>query len=1083
MKYIADLHIHSPFSRATSKASNLAGLYAWSKVKGINVVGTGDFTHPGWFSQLKEQLEPAEPGLFKLKDEAVAKALAGVSPEDIPTRFILTAEISSIYKRHDRVRKVHNILYAPDFASVERLNAKFAGIGNIEADGRPILGLDSRNLLEIMLSEAPEGFLVPAHIWTPWFSLFGSKSGFDAIEDCFGDLTEYIFALETGLSSDPDMNRMISALDRFALISNSDCHSPSKLGREANIFDTELSYYALRDALKNPLTGAFKGTIEFFPEEGKYHGDGHRKCQVCLEPKETRDLAAKCPVCGKPLTVGVLHRVMELADREQPFYPDGSPQVTSLIPLPEVLGEIIGAGPATKGVMTQYCKVIARFGSEFNLLLNTPIEEINQLSPILGEAIKRIRRGRVIRKPGYDGEFGVISVFDENELAEMAGQISMFTGKPVRKKKSAPRPPLAITNDEPPTRQALPPGRPNPEQQAVIRSTAAKILVAAGPGTGKTFTLVARIKHLLTRDEIPPEKIVAITFTNRAAQEMRERLLADLGQTAEKIQVATFHAFCLERLRGKDPELAVIGPEERALFIKKIFGEMDGLERQIVGKQLADYLEMANLGEHPEQTADPAFSQRYLQGLAAAHAIDLDLIVPRMVEMMQTDAEFRRRQEESVAYLLVDEFQDLNRPQYELVLLFLKKSRIFAIGDPNQAIYGFRGSDLTFFQQLQGMADVKTMRLIRNYRSAPAIIEAAAAVIRRNQLCGPTELVAMSNHQSAIELHSATSPQAEAEFIVQRIEELMGGISNFSINSGRGGNAAANLGFGDFAILVRLNQVAEAIGQALERRGIPFQQIGATPFYNKGRLAAAYRLLENTGPETTVACFLALLKNISGIGPSTLTSLEEALPLRSPDFFQATAKVNLPAGARDIIAETGKALARFQSMAATKGIAPALTSAMKMLGLDPDQEEAARLLRLAAAFGGNLTEFRAHLQRNAQATAYDERAEAVALMTMHGAKGLEFPVVFLAGLEEEIIPCTIAGLNSDLEEERRLFYVAMTRAKENLILTSAASRTIFNRMAASEKSRFISEIPARLIHKSEPRPTKKKPRAQQIKLF
>ena len=418
MNYIADLHIHSPFSRATSPESTLAGLAGWARVKGIQVIGTGDFTHPGWFRQMKELLEPAEPGLFRLKAESSTVAsLAGVTPAPAPVRFLLSAEISCIYKRHGVVRKVHNLLYVPDFTSAERINARLAGIGNIVSDGRPILGLDSRDLLEILLELAPEGFLVPAHIWTPWFSLFGSKSGFDRIEDCFGDLTSHVFALETGLSSDPDMNRRISNLDRFSLISNSDCHSPSKLGREANLFATSLDYFSLRDALKGNRRDTFRGTVEFFPEEGKYHADGHRSCNVCLEPAETRRLGSHCPVCGKPLTVGVLHRVMELADREQPLYREDSPHVFSLIPLPEVLGEIVGAGPASKGVVEWYRRCITRFGSEFNLLLETPVDEVRSESAVLGEALARMREGRVIRRPGYDGEYGVIRVFEEGEVS------------------------------------------------------------------------------------------------------------------------------------------------------------------------------------------------------------------------------------------------------------------------------------------------------------------------------------------------------------------------------------------------------------------------------------------------------------------------------------------------------------------------------------------------------------------------------------------------------------------------------------------------------------------------------------------
>lgn len=430
MKYIADLHIHSPFSRATSKKSDLAGLFAWAQVKGINVIGTGDFTHPEWFKLIKENLVPAEPGFFKLKDENSQLAFEDVSPASIPVRFVLTSEISCIYKRNDKVRKIHNILYAPDFESVENINKKLDSIGNIKSDGRPILGLDARDLLEIFLEESPDGFFVPAHIWTPWFSLFGSKSGFDSVEECFDDLTPHIFALETGLSSDPDMNRRISALDNYTLISNSDCHSPSKLGREANLFDTGFDFFSMREALKDSSKKGFKGTIEFFPEEGKYHFDGHRKCEVCLDPEETRKIKAICPVCNSNLTVGVMYRVLELADRKSPKYSKGNPGFKSLIPLPEVLGEILDCGTATKKVLAEYAKIISIFGSDFNLLLNTEIKEINErYSPLLGEAIQRMRACKVIKKSGFDGEFGVIRVFEDGEIETLSKEFGLDYGK------------------------------------------------------------------------------------------------------------------------------------------------------------------------------------------------------------------------------------------------------------------------------------------------------------------------------------------------------------------------------------------------------------------------------------------------------------------------------------------------------------------------------------------------------------------------------------------------------------------------------------------------------------------------------
>jgi PHP family Zn ribbon phosphoesterase len=327
MSYIADLHLHSCYSRATSKHANLEGYYYWAQLKGIQLLGTGDFTHPQWYRELSEKLEPDGSGFYRLKQPPVAipeSGLADLPPVagTNPVKFCLTAEISSIYKKAGATRKVHTLLFAPDLATVARINTRLAALGNIKADGRPILGLDPKILLKIIKDISPETQLVPAHIWTPWFSLFGSKSGFDAIEDCFEELTPEIFALETGLSSDPVMNWRWSALDRFRLISNSDAHSPQKLGREATVFHTDFNYTAMFAALK---TGAgFGGTIEFYPEEGKYHLDGHRKCQLCLEPEATLKNHGLCPVCGNPLTIGVMHRVIQLADRPQGVKPAGA---------------------------------------------------------------------------------------------------------------------------------------------------------------------------------------------------------------------------------------------------------------------------------------------------------------------------------------------------------------------------------------------------------------------------------------------------------------------------------------------------------------------------------------------------------------------------------------------------------------------------------------------------------------------------------------------------------------------------------------------------------------------------------------
>lgn len=336
--YIADLHTHSRYSRATSKECTPEYLDLWARRKGIHLIGSGDFTHPAWREELKEKLKPAEDGFYVLKKEY--RIQDGNTRDHMIPRFVITGEISSIYKKYDKVRKVHSLLILPGLKDAENLSEKLEVIGNLHSDGRPILGLDCRELLEIMLETTPDGMYVPAHIWTPHFSMFGAFSGFDTVEECFGDLSSHIHAVETGLSSDPPMNWRVSMLDRFQLISNSDAHSPAKLGREATLLDIDWSYEGLRGAIQNG--NGLAGTIEFFPEEGKYHMDGHRKCNLCLTPMETETYQGKCPVCGRKITIGVSHRIEQLADRAEGFVKEGANGFESLVPLPEVISACVG---------------------------------------------------------------------------------------------------------------------------------------------------------------------------------------------------------------------------------------------------------------------------------------------------------------------------------------------------------------------------------------------------------------------------------------------------------------------------------------------------------------------------------------------------------------------------------------------------------------------------------------------------------------------------------------------------------------------------------------------------------------------
>jgi len=396
MRLIADLHIHSRYSRATSPTTDLPALARWAKLKGIDIVGTGDFTHPQWYKALKDDLQPAGAGLYRYDG----------------TWFMLSAEVAAIWSQEGRVRKVHLVLLSPSMEATARINRELSKIGNLAADGRPILGISAERLVEAVWSAEETAEVIPAHAWTPWFSVFGSRSGFDSLEECFGKYTERIFAIETGLSSDPQMNWRLSCLDQITLVSSSDAHSPSKLGREATLFDLpEPSYAGIIAAMKERDLLHFLGTVEFYPQEGKYHYDGHRACGVVLSPLEAMKKGNRCPVCGKPLTIGVMHRVEELADRAQGQGPTQEIPYRSLVPLEEIIAQALGLGVNTKGVTREYDRLIARFGSEFCILLDLPEKDLQKGIPArILQGIMKVRAGDLKIEPGYDGVYGKVTI-------------------------------------------------------------------------------------------------------------------------------------------------------------------------------------------------------------------------------------------------------------------------------------------------------------------------------------------------------------------------------------------------------------------------------------------------------------------------------------------------------------------------------------------------------------------------------------------------------------------------------------------------------------------------------------------------
>lgn len=1041
MKFIADLHIHSRYSRATSRDLEPVNLARWSRIKGISVLGTGDFTHPEWLSELKDKLIEREDGLYGLRKELEEQAKKGV-PDTCKTdvRFIISGEISCIYKKGGSTRKLHHLVLMPNFESAERFNQKLSKIGNIRSDGRPILGLDSRNLLEILLETSPDAFLIPAHVWTPWFSLFGSKSGFDSIEECFEDLTPYIHALETGLSSDPPMNRLLSSLDGYKLISNSDAHSASKIGREANIFDAELNYKSIIDAMK---TGkGLLGTIEFFPEEGKYHLDGHRKCQIRFHPHETISKRGICPLCEKLLTIGVLHRVYELADRKKP---EINTPYYSLIPLDEILAEITGAGSTSKKVVSLYNQLISQLGSELKILLELDPEEINSTNiPILGEAIKRMREGRVIKDEGFDGRYGRIRLFDESEISEIKGQMGLFKSK-TKKRKPLPKTTLPIQTREKEEKYVL--QKPliskvqdlvsslNEEQKDAVTFRGVHLLVIAGPGTGKTLTLTHRIAHLIHTRDAKAEDILAITFTNRASDEMRQRLNSLLGgERCSNIFIGTFHSFCYSVLKTHGKLINIPSPFricseiDSYSLLNKIAQESDikrSFQRTLYDilpslKRLHAINEVKD--DIPQEIMD--VFQKYQITLRENNMLDLDDLEAETLRLFLNCPNVVEAYGKRFKWVFIDEYQDINSNQADIIRLLVNKggSILFAIGDPDQSIYGFRGSQPSCFYSFE--RDFKPGRVIelkKNYRSTPSILKASSQVMEKERA-----LDSMISQDSPILLCPCRSYREEAEMIVECIERLMGGSTYFAIDSGRAhpGDEMESIGFGDIGILFRINAQGDEIENALSRSGIPYVRAGSTPLFDIYPINIIWR-------------FLQVLRY-----PENRFYKNEYIRLCKKHIKLEPAEAPVSMGNNKPTSELIEYAIRTHDLR--------FENELSMHALSKIKE-------IAIRNGNDLEGFLNTLSLERGMDSSFLMGDRVSLMSIHSSKGLEWSVVFLTGCEDGLIPCTLFG-NKDIDEEKRLLYVGMTRAKERLIISYAGTRLLFNRKMSMRPSPFLSKM-------------------------
>lgn len=1132
MRYIADLHLHSRHSIATSRESDPVHLFEAAARKGIDLVGTGDLTHPGWRAEMARELEPdGDSGFFRLRPELEREARNRLpaSCREAGVRFVLSGEISSIYKKAGRARKVHNVVLMPDMDSVERLCAGLERIGNIRSDGRPILGLDCRDLLEMCLSANAGCCFIPAHIWTPHFSVFGSRSGFDRIEDCYGDLTGQIYALETGLSSDPPMNWRVSALDRFALVSNSDAHSPDKLGREANLIDDEFSWDGITGALKSRDPARFSGTLEFYPEEGKYHYDGHRACGVRLNPDQSRELGGRCPVCGGKLTGGVYGRVVELADRPASAVPDSARHYERLVPLREVLSEVLDKGPATKQTNLLMDRVISRLGPELFVLREASLEEISHCAgPLAAEAVRRVRAGELRIDPGYDGEYGTVRIFEPGERqtgsdqffffgqGEDAGLTRLVTETvsslpPPRMVRENPRKDRKIDFSSPAPSGAAGDSSPlaslNDSQREAVTADDCPLAVVAGPGTGKTRCLAVRAWRLVVGRSESPDRLTALTFTNRAAREMRGRIAALPGMDGGKagaMFIGTFHAWCLDFLtsaRGRPPVL--LDENERLELLNESLPS--SLRRSLRGISEAVSLALASL-ESPERYRGPESVREgwaaYRDSCRRLGVLDFDSLIAETVRLLGSDPRALENARERCSSLLVDEFQDVNPAQYELVRLLAGSAGhgLFVIGDPNQSIYAFRGAQPEVFERLTAdWPETRTIRLERGYRCGESVSGAAASLIAAD--CTRREPPApLDRMDRPVRLMRCPSETAEAIAVLREVQRLVGGVGMLDAHvrgpvsgPGKTGSEENDYSFGDFLVVARTSSLLGEFERVFVTGGIPCRVRGSRSFLeDRGvqgllaflRLAAdpsddfrCRRALRLTGLDPENEYFIELNRAAVEHNRSLVAELKVRLSREAP-FSQASARA---AGFLVRLERCRRELDRTPPEALLRALAEEFLPAR--LGEDSPVE-------MLFSVAGRFDSVRDFLRRTVLQAEGDlehvsagskSHVEAVTLSTMHAAKGLEFPVVFVCCLEEGLLPFTRG--ECDPAEERRLLYVAMTRASRRLYLSSASRRVVRGISVRAGWSPFIADIPAALCEDYAPTPLPGRPPDRQLDLL
>ena len=941
------------------------------------------------------------------------------------------------------------------------------------------------------------------------------------------------------------MNWRVSNIDGFTLISNSDAHSPANLGREANLFNTELSYPAIKKAIKTGDSKLFQGTFEFYPEEGKYHLDGHRKCNIRLWPKETIDHGGICPVCEKPLTLGVLYRVEELSDRQENEKPDKKIPYYNLIPLTDVLSEIFRVGPKTKRVKKNYVNAIQKLGSEFSILHYLKPEEIDKAGiPLLGEAIVRMRRKRISVFPGYDGEFGKVKIFEEQEREKLLGQKSLFVlprsnknkiggyvYKETQKKDSAKdniKQSLKKGQNNFNCKRVYGPKKQrqdsiisdlNKEQRIAVHHESGPMLIVAGPGTGKTRTITHRVAYLIEQKQEPPETILAITFTNKAAKEMRIRLELLLGSPHHFPLVTTFHAFCYKILKEQEinkkgfiPKLVIEDNDRRQILldaIKQVEQDEihvykkpnDILELIISAKQrmLSPHDNLDSITDKHETKMISDIYSSYQKLLSIQGFYDYEDLIFKVVRMFENDKQLLKKYREQFRFVFVDEYQDINYGQYRILQELAPSTKnLCAIGDPDQSIYGFRGSDVKFFNRfLVDYPGAKTIKLSRNYRSTKTILEASHQVIKKQRdESFKSRIYSNIDGEKRIDVLELETAKAEAVAVGKIIEQMIGGMGFYSFDFGKtGGHSMISRGFSDFAVLYRTGSQGEIISDVFNNAGIPYQ------------IASREQIFDNK----VVSNLISLLKIIDGYG--SYCDLERIINWRKPKVGKKTIelfkqwcfknsfplKTGLSSAKRfpikgidtinqrnffNFIKDLSNLSKAIKEMNLQKKLLYILENSKIKLEMEGSEvkEIVNNIIDTTKVVGVDTSEFLTNIALQTDTDTYDAQGEKVTLMTMHAAKGLEFPIIFITGCENGYIPFKKPDQRiNDINEEKRLFYVAMTRAKKRLYLTWAKKRRIYGKLILREISPFVKDIENRL-KKQDKQSLKQRKKVNQVQL-